>query len=66
MNHQSMQPWIVALIANEAPRPQTAIASAMYAALERALYDRRSELHRRTFGWYGVDASAPVSKTTRR
>jgi hypothetical protein len=44
-------PWWTALI-NSQERPQTSLGIAMYAALERALHDRRSAIHQQTFGWY--------------
>jgi hypothetical protein len=44
--------WCVALIADSAERPRTAIADAFYRALEHALFNPRHPIHSQTFGYY--------------
>jgi hypothetical protein len=48
--NQGYQPWFPALIADPSDRPQTALADALIAALERAFFDARHPLHRQFFG----------------
>jgi hypothetical protein len=60
--NQAYQPWFLALMAEPSERPTTAIASAMYLAVEKALYDPRHPLCRQTFGFYGsLEALRAVS-----
>jgi hypothetical protein len=45
--------WWIRFVADpDCARPKTAIAAAMLRAVERALFNPRSELHARTFGFY--------------
>jgi hypothetical protein len=60
-------PWFVRLITapSEQARPRTAFADALYAALERALLDRRSAIHRQTFGWYDRERGLATGERAR-
>jgi hypothetical protein len=51
------QPWWIRLVADpDCSRPKTALAVALLHAVEKALFDPRSELHAQTFGFY-LDAA---------
>jgi hypothetical protein len=47
--NQPYQSWFITLITEPAARPQTALAAAMYRAVERALFNPRHRLHRQFF-----------------
>jgi hypothetical protein len=49
MNYQPTSPWYLALIADPSSRPNTALADALLAALEKAFFNPRHQLHRRFF-----------------
>jgi hypothetical protein len=52
--NESLAPWFVALIANEAPcsRVPTLLEDRMLAALARAVHDPKHAIYQRTFGFY--------------
>jgi len=65
MNTPTRPPWWVSLIAEtpDEAKARTAIADAMFAAVERAVFDPKHELHRQTFGFYRPERE---QKETRR
>jgi hypothetical protein len=68
MNHQPLQPWYVALlIANPASRSKvpTAIADAMFTAIERAFFNPRSAIHRQTVGYYDRERQLTADEQVR-
>jgi hypothetical protein len=61
--NEALQPWFVMLISDDpAPRPRTAIADALLAALKKSMFDPKHQLHQRTFGYYQQQKVKEIQK----
>jgi hypothetical protein len=61
----SQRPWWIRFVAEmQKTKAPTAISDALSRAVEKSLFDNRSDLHRQVFGYYRADAPDCASRNT--